>query len=180
MTMTAVPLDLAAAAFEHLPDGVMVVRGGEVLLANAALRRLVGSPGDLIGSPAPRLPLGREASSVPFPLPDGGGMAELVTVRVRRSTPSRRERELERLAHLDGLTGLLNQRAFPHALEGEVRRAGAGPLALVVLDLDHFKQVNDTHGHPAGDAVLREAARRMLGVARDGDLVARIGGEEFA
>lgn len=184
MVLTSVPLELAAAALEHLPDGVMVLRDGEVLLANAALRRLVGEPDDLVGAPAPRLPPGREASSVPFPLPaaDGGGTAELVTVRVRRDSPTRRERELERLAHLDGLTGLLNQRAFPQALEREVRRAGAAgePLALIVLDLDHFKRVNDVHGHPAGDAVLREAAARMAGAAREGDLLARIGGEEFA
>lgn len=186
MALTAVSLELAAAAFEHLPDGVMVLRDGEVLLANAALRRLVGAPDDLVGAPAPRLPPGREASSVPFPLPatatDGGGTAELVTVHARRTAPSRRERELERLAHLDGLTGLLNQRAFPQALEREVRRAGAAgePLALIVLDLDHFKRINDVHGHPAGDAVLREVAARMAGAAREGDLLARIGGEEFA
>jgi diguanylate cyclase (GGDEF)-like protein len=82
----------------------------------------------------------------------------------------------------DGLTGLPNRRAFDEELAREVARAGrtGGPLAVVVLDVDRFKAVNDRHGHAAGDAVLREVAARAAAAARRGDLAARIGGEEFA
>jgi diguanylate cyclase (GGDEF)-like protein len=82
----------------------------------------------------------------------------------------------------DSLTGCLNRRGFEQALAREISRASrAGTeLALLVLDLDHFKTVNDTHGHPAGDEVLRAAGRLLLQTARVGDIVARVGGEEFA
>lgn len=90
--------------------------------------------------------------------------------------------ELERLAHTDALTGLANRRHFMERLGAELERADryARPLALVVLDLDHFKAVNDTHGHAAGDDVLRAAAEALRSVCRDVDLPARIGGEEMA
>jgi diguanylate cyclase (GGDEF)-like protein len=82
----------------------------------------------------------------------------------------------------DGLTGLPNRRAFDEELAREVARAArsGAPLALVVLDVDRFKAVNDGHGHPAGDAVLREVAARAAAAIRQGDLAARLGGEEFA
>ncbi len=89
------------------------------------------------------------------------------------------------LAHqalTDPLTGLPNRRALADALEGEVaraRRAGR-PLALAVIDVDHFKAVNDEHGHEGGDRVLAEVAQRLRAQARAGEMVARMGGEEFA
>lgn len=89
---------------------------------------------------------------------------------------------LRRLATRDQLTGLLNRREFDRILteeEERARRFGL-PLALVMLDIDHFKSVNDTHGHPAGDSVLREVARRLGARFRTVDRVARFGGEEFA
>ncbi|WP_161489379.1 GGDEF domain-containing protein [Pseudomonas sp. BMS12] len=81
-------------------------------------------------------------------------------------------------ALLDGLTGLANRRAFMTVCADEVQRAqhNGRPLVLALLDLDHFKSVNDRFGHPAGDEVLRETARLLRGT----DLAARIGGEEFA
>lgn len=91
-------------------------------------------------------------------------------------------RELRLLATRDALTGVLNRRAFDALLAGEsdrARRLGR-PLAMVVLDLDHFKKINDTHGHPAGDAVLATVARVLESEVRSIDKVARIGGEEFA
>jgi diguanylate cyclase (GGDEF)-like protein/PAS domain S-box-containing protein len=90
--------------------------------------------------------------------------------------------ELALQALTDPLTGLANRRAFTERFEGEVTAARelSGPLSLVMLDLDHFKAVNDRHGHEVGDTVLRELARRMTTGRRDEDLVARIGGEEFA
>jgi two-component system, cell cycle response regulator len=90
--------------------------------------------------------------------------------------------ELRRLATRDSLTNLLNRRAFDGLLSEEVDRARRlkHPLTLVALDLDHFKAINDTHGHPAGDAVLAATARRLEAEVRTIDRVARIGGEEFA
>jgi diguanylate cyclase (GGDEF)-like protein/PAS domain S-box-containing protein len=90
--------------------------------------------------------------------------------------------ELALQALTDPLTGLANRRAFTERFEGEVTAARelSGPLSLIMLDLDHFKAVNDRHGHEVGDTVLRELARRMTSGRRDEDLVARTGGEEFA
>jgi len=91
-------------------------------------------------------------------------------------------KELRLLATRDALTGLLNRRAFDALLAEEVERARRleHPLALVVLDLDYFKNINDLHGHPVGDAVLAAAARIFEAEVRTIDRVARIGGEEFA
>ncbi|HYD42266.1 MAG TPA: GGDEF domain-containing protein [Anaeromyxobacter sp.] len=86
------------------------------------------------------------------------------------------------LARRDALTGLANRRAFEEALQREVaraRRTGAA-LAVVALDIDHFKRVNDTLGHAAGDLVLAEVAARAQRALRAEDLLARIGGEELA
>ena len=87
------------------------------------------------------------------------------------------EGELSRAAATDPLTGLANRRAFDAALDRMLERGGTGCVAI--LDLDHFKQVNDRHGHDAGDRVLVAVAERARGALRDGDLVARLGGEEF-
>jgi len=91
------------------------------------------------------------------------------------------------MALRDSLTQLGNRRAFDAALQSEVVRAGevggersAAPSALVFVDLDRFKDVNDFHGHPAGDRVLRAVAERCVAAVRPGDTVARIGGDEFA
>jgi len=90
--------------------------------------------------------------------------------------------QVQEQAALDGLTGIANRRTFDQALDREVlrvRRTG-GSLTLMLLDLDHFKALNDTHGHQAGDQVLREIATLMRRHCRDVDTVARYGGEEFA
>jgi len=90
--------------------------------------------------------------------------------------------ELRRLATHDALTGLLNRRVFEQTLVEEVERAkrfGRG-FGLIICDIDHFKHVNDTHGHPAGDEVLKEVARRLKAGLRTVDRVMRYGGEEFA
>jgi diguanylate cyclase (GGDEF)-like protein len=86
------------------------------------------------------------------------------------------------LSSHDGLTGLANARLFRLTLEREVERAirSGEPCALLLMDLDHFKAINDTHGHPAGDLVLQTVARRLTDHLRPMDTVARYGGEEFA
>jgi len=88
----------------------------------------------------------------------------------------------ERLATTDGLTGVLNRRTFNLQLQSRLREALRynRPLSLVLLDVDHFKKVNDTYGHPAGDVVLRGIAALAQKQARETDIVARYGGEEMA
>jgi diguanylate cyclase (GGDEF)-like protein len=88
----------------------------------------------------------------------------------------------EKLSIEDGLTKLYNHRHFQEELKREFGRAQRynDPLSLIMIDLDHFKDVNDRHGHPFGDKVLRETAVLVRGSVRDHDLCARYGGEEFA
>lgn len=88
---------------------------------------------------------------------------------------------LEALATQDGLTGLKNHRAFQDRLAEEVARARRydTPLSLIILDVDHFKQYNDTFGHPAGDQVLLQVAETLREAVRENDYAARYGGEEF-
>ena len=96
-------------------------------------------------------------------------------------TQLERNASLEQLAERDGLTGLINHRAFHLRLAHEVEhsaRVGTS-MSLLLIDLDHFKEVNDQYGHLAGDEVLRRVAVVLSEVAREGDVVARVGGEEF-
>lgn len=88
---------------------------------------------------------------------------------------------MEEMATTDGLTGLLNHRSFQTRLDETIarsRRTGK-PFALVLTDIDHFKKVNDTHGHPAGDEVLRQVSNTFRANLRETDVPARYGGEEF-
>ena len=80
----------------------------------------------------------------------------------------------------DSLTGLINRRSFLGALDGALAELGAGRVAVVLLDLDGFKEVNDSFGHAAGDAALADFARRLVDVAGGGSVAARLGGDEFA
>lgn len=93
----------------------------------------------------------------------------------------RAERELEHLASHDPLTGLPNRHQLQHELQRALRHAAqtGGGLALLYLDLDGFKAANDRGGHVAGDRVLREVAQRLQRGLRQGDLVGRMGGDEF-
>jgi diguanylate cyclase (GGDEF)-like protein len=89
---------------------------------------------------------------------------------------------METQAMTDPLTGLANARFFDPLVERELanaRRDGQ-PVAILMIDLDHFKHFNDTHGHPAGDEALRSFARTLRGALRESDTAARYGGEEFA
>ena len=92
-----------------------------------------------------------------------------------------RNAELDQISRTDALTGLYNRRHLDEVLT--LRHADARrhhePLSLLLLDIDHFKHVNDTHGHPAGDMVLREFAHRLNNELRSGDIAGRWGGEEF-
>ena len=99
----------------------------------------------------------------------------LITHRMTRSA------HLAHLAEVDSKTGLHNYRYFEGALEEELAHSLRvhRPLSILFADLDHFKRVNDRHGHAAGDVVLRETSKLLTSMVRKGDLVARFGGEEF-
>ncbi|HYP22469.1 MAG TPA: sensor domain-containing diguanylate cyclase, partial [Actinomycetota bacterium] len=90
--------------------------------------------------------------------------------------------QVQRLAETDGLTGLANRRTFETTLERELSRAARSgePVTLVMVDVDHFKKLNDTHGHQTGDEVLKLVAGELASACRDFDTAARYGGEEFA
>ncbi len=113
--------------------------------------------------------------------PDG---RPLRIVGTHMDTTKRREAELrvEHMARHDSLTDLPNRTLLLERLSSAVARSGAegGAAALLLVDLDRFKTINDTLGHQAGDLLLREVAHRLRGVARSDDTVARLGGDEFA
>jgi diguanylate cyclase (GGDEF)-like protein len=108
-------------------------------------------------------------------------LAEVVRLRRRLRTRIESQRRLTEEVMTDPLTRLANRRAWDRALEEQTAAAG-GPgarLCLAILDLDHFKRINDAHGHAAGDEVLRAAAKAIAGGLRESDFVARLGGDEF-
>ena len=107
----------------------------------------------------------------------------LIAVAIRDVTASRDfVRSLERLATTDALTGALNRRSLENAFTREAERCQRAKLHLFVmmLDIDHFKAVNDTYGHAAGDAALRHLVAVCMATLRKTDVLARVGGEEFA
>ena len=119
----------------------------------------------------------QEITYVPLRL-DSGRLDGFVSVGRDITRQKQEELRLKSLALRDPLTGLLNRAGFEDALE--TLQAGGSALALLYIDLDHFKPVNDTHGHPVGDAVLRLVAQRLAKLVRPSDVVTRLGGDEFA
>ncbi|MFN8122320.1 MAG: diguanylate cyclase [Thermoleophilia bacterium] len=122
-------------------------------------------------------------STRPEGLPDGtetrlGSFAELVSLAIANAQT---RHEIAEMALRDPLTGLHNRRAFEEQLARRVAHAirHDANLAMVIIDIDHFKRVNDTHGHQVGDMVLIEVAHRLARVCREEEPVARLGGEEF-
>ena len=124
----------------------------------------------------------------PIPADDGSDRVDVmlnardVTARVAAEQAlEESRRELERLARVDALTNLANRRQFDERFSqalGRLQRHGT-PVAVLCMDIDHFKRINDGHGHAAGDAVLQQFAQRLSGAVRATDLVARLGGDEF-
>jgi diguanylate cyclase (GGDEF)-like protein len=200
---------LVVAAADH-PRIVAVSRSGDRRLAGLPLatdspvaRAIVsGIPvatrgaEDIFGPPA-GVPERRrsERAGTAYPLLDGGlavgafvvlgpplepdtplldDLSPLLSDLGPRLAAARALHEAERRAVVDPLTGWRNRREFEQAL------SGATTGSLIYVDLDHFKKLNDTLGHPAGDAALKHVSRLLEAAVRDGDLVARIGGEEFA
>lgn len=114
-----------------------------------------------------------------------GAIETLQDVTVRRQAEAALKLSHERfrtLSRIDDLTKLFNSRSFHEELDNEIARAMRynHPLSLLVFDIDHFKRINDTHGHQEGDRVLRLVAQHMLQWKREADLLFRFGGDEFA
>jgi len=120
---------------------------------------------------------GRAFSVVNKPLADGGWVATHEDVTERR----RAEQQIAHMARHDALTDLPNRVLLREQLEHELKRVKRGEIiAMLCLDLDHFKSVNDTLGHPIGDELLKLVADRLRGCTREPDTIARLGGDEFA
>jgi diguanylate cyclase (GGDEF)-like protein len=138
----------------------------------------------------------RSYVGIPLKTPDGYNIGSLCAIdtKVREFTSSEvdmlskfanivvADLELRRIAGKDQLTGALTRRGFIERVEQEISRHHryGRPASLAMIDIDHFKLINDTYGHSAGDAVLREVARLLRLEARPNDLLGRLGGEEFA
>jgi diguanylate cyclase (GGDEF)-like protein len=133
------------------------------------------------GSPPPlqlRLTDGRILKTECAALPDGGRMLTYADISDLVHASDR----LRELATIDDLTKLLNRRQFLASFDDEFSRAVRydRPLSVVMIDVDNFKLINDRHGHSVGDEVLRAIAERCRGSVRKGDILGRVGGEEFA
>ncbi|PZV38184.1 sensor domain-containing diguanylate cyclase [Mesorhizobium kowhaii] len=192
---------LANAAVE----GLIVCDGNRIISANDSMAKLTGMAtatlngmqlGDLFGSdmsgfgeqPQEVELRGSDDTGIPVELIARsidycGKPHNVIAVRDIRER-KKAEQEILRLAHFDPLTGLANRRSFSGRLEMEIAAMGrarkSGHLALLLLDLDRFKEVNDLYGHGAGDAMLQKVAHCVTGILRQGQMVARLGGDEFA
>jgi diguanylate cyclase (GGDEF)-like protein/PAS domain S-box-containing protein len=113
---------------------------------------------------------------------DLGAITHFVAVKEDISQSKNLEEELRRLATIDGLTGVLNRQSFTELAAREFLRLHrpAGLLAAFMIDIDHFKSVNDTYGHPVGDRVIQAVATACRAGLREHDFIGRVGGEEFA
>jgi diguanylate cyclase (GGDEF)-like protein len=179
----ALPAALACAGAALLLAGEGGWQPAEALGASAPLHRLppTGAPEDaglaLAGVEAgPALLAWRAEGQPPFDADDRDLLAALAMPVAALWTEALRLRELAEEAHGDALTGLLNRRGFTRALAERLR---AGDGALVFIDVDGLKPLNDQLGHEAGDAALRGMAQRMRSAAMARDLAARLGGDEF-
>ena len=151
------------------------------LFAALALARSVTNPVDVLQRGVKQLAAGQLSHRIDSRRHDELG--ELAAAfNTMASALEKTQTELTELATLDGLTGLYNHRTFYVLLRGELARAQRfnRPVSLLLLDIDHFKSVNDTYGHQAGDAVLKELGALLGREAREIDRICRYGGEEIA
>jgi len=171
----------------HASKATVLVRGLDSE-ADPWLARLLPGAANLVVVPLSAE--GRSLGALVVEHPDGGRIQRRVVTGLERSASyaalALRNawllEQVQRLAATDGLTKIANRRTFESTLEREVARAtrSAEHVSLVMVDIDHFKALNDTHGHQAGDEVLRNVAAALSCECRDFDTAARYGGEEFA
>ena len=165
-------------------DGFAVLSGVKRIAPNVEVVVLTGTHAHDVDCAVRALRLGaHDYLSKPPQSPDE------VTLTIARALEKKRLKDanqellakLEALSRTDPLTGAGNRRSFDETLGKEFARARrhGHPLSVVMLDIDHFKRINDTHGHPVGDQVLRSFARVVASVLREGDTLFRYGGEEF-
>ncbi|HSV70488.1 MAG TPA: diguanylate cyclase [Methylibium sp.] len=203
------PAELALAAAAEAERAVWLAGGAAVvvgMLLAWLLAGRFGRPLAQIASAARRIQAGDLATPIPVSRRSSeleqlstalSGMTERLVGRERALTEANERLEarvaertdalatanaaLGRLAHLDGLTGLPNRRAADARIDAELarQRRHGGCVALLLVDIDHFKRLNDSHGHDVGDMVLRAAAERLQAGLRESDFCARFGGEEF-
>ncbi|TIR60794.1 MAG: EAL domain-containing protein, partial [Mesorhizobium sp.] len=170
------------AALSGIAPGTLNVMTLSDLFGERVASAIAGGSGqaqeaELRSQDGTRIPVELIARSIDY----CGKPHDVVAVRDMRER-KKAEQEILRLAHFDPLTGLANRRSFTSRLEAEIATASGkdGQLALMLLDLDRFKEVNDLFGHAAGDAVLQRVAQCGSGVLRHGQMLARLGGDEFA
>ena len=172
-------VDLAAAIGRPLAD---VVGADNYASRREYLRAALGGQRVEFEVPSRTLQGPRVLKTVYIPdVRDDGTVRGIFTLGTDVTAQKDVERELQRLARVDTLTGLANRRQFDELLEQSLARyrRARRPLALIYLDIDRFKSINDTHGHGVGDAVLREFARRLESGLRETDVAARLSGDEF-
>jgi diguanylate cyclase (GGDEF)-like protein len=121
----------------------------------------------------------RTGAHVPFTDTEVELVERFATMAALAYDSARQRDRLREEVRTDSLTGLLNHRGCQERLRAALEAADGRPVSVVVLDLDHFKRINDTHGHAEGDRALAAAAERLRTVVRDSDAVGRLGGEEF-
>jgi len=156
---------------------------GEAFYAprRAALERCLSGHGSYLEIEEERRGRKRVISTTYLPHLRDGKVQGIYVLSTDATSSREYERQLHALAHSDHLTGLPNRRSYEERLVQAISRSrrSATPLALAYLDVDHFKQINDSLGHAGGDAVLREFGRRLNATVRNTDTVARLAGDEF-
>ena len=178
------PVAVALAPFERITFWFFwITVGGLALLAvgSLAIARGITRPVSTLAAAARRVQEGDYSRHVELERRDEIGQLAVSFNHMLDGLVSR-EREILRLAYEDGLTGLPNRAMFSEQLSQAVRtaRRTAEAVVVMVFDMDRFKAINDTLGHPIGDQVLREVGRRVRDALRDSDVVSRLGGDEFA
>jgi len=173
LLLAVLAIDTFRNIFENVYFGLYF--GGQYGLFPAQTVRILGQPALLI---VPKI----------LNVVAGGVVLGLLLLRwlplavKERGSAEQRASDMETLASIDGLTGIYNRRHFETLVHAELARCQryTRPLSILMIDVDHFKAVNDRFGHAAGDQVLKAVAATCLAAKRDSDVVARVGGEEFA